>query len=185
MGQRQIHLLMSGSFIALSMILLLATLATQASASHFGYAENTFKPSLPPLGSTYAVDLDGSAKISGKSIVREASADLVFKVINVKSKGVPSVYFMLVSGSLTFGSDVYAIEKGNAILQANKLNIKVTSGDGTKIIVVYATLAGSLPIKTTEDPVKLNPGQDRKSATIQVLTDKWIFSFGGLMSRTA
>jgi len=83
------------------------------------------------------------------------------------------------------GNDVYVLGKGTATIQANKVNIKATSKDGTKILTVSATLASSLPVSTSEGPVKLVPGQDRKSASIQILATKWLVQFGGNISRTA
>jgi hypothetical protein len=177
--------MIAGSFLALSAVLLLAALVVPASASHFGYQENTFKAKIPPKGSVYAIDIDGSAKIAGKAAVKPVSANIELKVVQTKSTGVPTIYFELVKGEFSLGDDVYTLEKGNTVIQTNKVNIKATSKDGTQILTIYAALAGSLPIKTTENPAKLVSGQDTKSASIQVLADKWILKFGGIIERTA
>ncbi len=177
--------MISGSFLSLSMILLLATLTVQASASHYRFQENTFQAKIPPVGSIYAIDIDGTAKITNKSITKLVSADIELKVVSVKAKGIPTIHLALKAGKFSLGDDVYVLDKGSAVIQKNKVTIKLTSNDGTKILDVYATLGGSLPIKTSEEPVKLVPGQDRKSASIQVLAEKWTLNFGGNIGRTA
>ena len=179
------HRLMLGSFLALSAILLLATLTVQASARHTGDEGNAFTAKLPPKGSVYAISIAGKANIPGKTTVKPASADIELKVVNVKSTGVPTLFLQLTAGEFSLGKDVYVLGKGTATIQANKVNIKATSKDGTKILTVSATLASSLPVSTSEDPVKLVPGQDRKSASIQILATKWLVQFGGSISRTA
>jgi len=178
------RLMISGSSLALSMVLLLAALTAQASATHFGFQKNTFNVKFPPKGAVYTIDIDGSAKIPGKPIVKPVSVDIELKVANVKQKGVPTIHFALTAGKFSFGDDVYMLDKGSAVMQVNKMNIKATSNDGTKILLVTAALSAPLPIKTSEDPVKLVPGQDRKSASIQALAVKWDLTFGGIISRT-
>ncbi len=177
--------MLSGSFLALSMVMLLTTLVSQSSASHFGSQENTYKSRFPPMGSTYAVDIDGSAKISGKPTVKPASIDLKFKVVSLKTTGIPQIHFQLTEGQLTLGDDVYELTKGTAVIQVNKINMRVTNGEGTVILLLYGTIDGPFPIKTTEDPAKIVPGQDRKSASIQIMTDKWILGFNGSIDRIA
>jgi len=177
--------MISGSFLALSMVLLLGTLAVQAWASHDRFQENTFQPRIPPVGSVYVIDIDGTAKIKSKGVSKLASADIELKVVSVKAKGIPTIHLVLKTGELSLGDNVYVLEKGSAVIQKNKVILKVTSNDGKNILDVYATLAGSLPIKTTEKPVKIVPGQDRKSASIQIFTEKWTLDFGGNMDRTA
>jgi len=176
---------MLGSFLALSAILLLATLMIPATAMHDRSQENIFSPRFPPKGSAYAIDIDGSAKIAGKPTVKPVSADIELKVVNVKTKGVPTIYLELTAGKFSLGDVIYELDKGNAVIQGTKVNIKATSKDGTKILTISAVLGDALPIKTTEDPVKLLPGQDRKSASIRILAQQWILTFGGSISRTA
>lgn len=185
MRSKQHRLMKLGSFLALSTFLLLAALTVQASARHTGDEGNAFVAKLPPKGSVYAIDLVGQAKIPGKGMVKQASADIELKVVNVKSTGIPTAFLQLTSGKFSLGNDVYTLEKGTATIQANKVNIKATSKDGTKILTVTATLVGSLPVSTTEGPVKLVPGQDRKSASIQIFATKWLVQLGGSISRTA
>jgi len=185
MRSKQYRLIISGSFIALTTVLLLAALTIQASATHFGFQKNTFTPKFPPKGSVYAVDIDGAAKISGKTITKPVSADIELKVVNVKTKGVPTIYFQLTKGGFSLGDDVYTLEKGNAVIQGTKVNVKATSNDGTKILTISAVLGGPLPISTTEEPIKLLQGQDRKSASVQILATKWTITFSGNIDRTA
>jgi len=185
MRSKQHRLMISGSFLALSTILLLATLTVQASATHKIEPENTFKPRFPPKGSLYAINILGTANIAGKSIVKPVSVDIELKVVSVKTRGVPSIFLELTAGKFSLGKDVYVLEKGTTTIPGNKVNIKATSKDGTKILTVFATLGGPLPVSTSEDPVKLVPALARKSASIQVLLEKWILKFGGNIDRIA
>jgi len=183
MRSKQHRLIISVSFLGLSTILLLAALMVQASASHTSREGNAFKAKIPPKGSVYAINVVGTAHLSGKVIKKPVSADMEFKVISTKSTGIPSVSLQLISGKFSLGNDVYVLNKGSTTIVANKVNIKVSSEDGLKILTVSATLAGSLPVSTSEDPVKLVPALARKSASIQVVVEKWILGFGGNIDR--
>ncbi|MFQ5969817.1 MAG: hypothetical protein ACE5J2_04925 [Nitrososphaerales archaeon] len=173
-----------GSLVTLSIILLLTTLAVQVSASHPAQSDgNTLDIRLPPTGSVYAINLVGAAHISGEEIFKRVSAEMDFKVVSVKSTGIPSVKLELTSGKFSLGDDVYVLSKGTATIQSNKVNIEVSTKDGIKILTVFATLGGPLPISTSEGPVGLAPALHDKSANIQVVVEDWILDFNGNISR--
>ncbi|MFQ5969760.1 MAG: hypothetical protein ACE5J2_04625, partial [Nitrososphaerales archaeon] len=68
MGIKHHRVLALGSLLALSTILLIITLAVQASASHSADEGNTFVARLPPEGSLYTINVVGRAHISGEDI---------------------------------------------------------------------------------------------------------------------
>jgi hypothetical protein len=183
MGSRLHGSVVFRTFIAVSMVLMLTALTAQASASHFGSQENTCQNRTRSIstGFEYAVHIDGTAKILGTTNVKPVSADLELVVLNVKTTGIFTVYFA-VSGIVTLGGVEHELVKGNAALQVNKMTLRATSEDGTRILVLYGTTDCSIPIKIGEY-TKLSQGQDRKSATFQVMAEKWTVSFAGTLAR--
>lgn len=171
--------------VVLSSVLLIPTLAIQNSDAYSSEEEYHFETRLPPIGSIYAVNVVGTAHISGKDVIKPVSADIELKVVNVKATGIPTVFLELTSGSFSVGDDVYTLNKGSTTITANKVNIKVTSEDGTKILAVFATLADPLPISTSADPVGLIPAVHDKPGSVQVGVEKWVLNFSGNISRTA
>lgn len=175
-----------GSFLALSTILLLTPLAAQAaqkpSSTHLPL-RNAVANELPAQGSIYAIKVAGTAHIPGKNIIKPVSADMEFKVVRAKSTGIPSAYLELTSGKFSLGDHVYVLSKGVTTLQVNKLNIKASTEDGIKTLTLLATLAEPLPVSTTEGPVDLAPAIHHKSADIRVGVEDWVLNFGGSISR--
>lgn len=178
------RLVFSVSFIALTAVLLFAALAVQASARHTSEEGNAFVARFPPKGSVYTVNIAGAAKAQDQT-VKQASADLELKVVYVKTKGVPTIYYKLLGGQISLDADTYSLESGGAVILGTSMVIKATSMDGTKVLRVYASLGGPLSISASEEPTSLLPGEDRRSVTIQVIAAKLTMNnFSGSLTRT-
>ncbi len=147
---------------------------------------NLYQHRVPPIGSVYVVNVSGTAHIPTQKIGEPMSANIQLNVTAVKGKVLKIVSLKVVKGDLKVGDNTYSLSKGIASLTAGYLNIRATSADGTKILMVYASLTQSLPIWKGEHPVGLLHATGEKSITIKIITESWFLNnFGGSIGRIA
>ncbi len=166
------------------MLSLISVVVGQAYGGHFNQS-NTYQVNVPPIGSVYVINVDGTTHVSGKGNSKPVSAQMEFKVVSTKTDGVPSFFLELISGNVSLGENIYELDKGITTIQVNKVNVGASGNNDTTLVKLQATLVDHLPISTSDDPAKLAQGQDRRSANIQVGVENLIFDFHGTIRRTA